>query len=251
MTLAQYSLYEGWRGYIFLTNVLLVLICAALAEFSSMLVLTDTWQTRVAIYAFTARISLVSVLSIYVINSLIRDRIDKQTEWHLSIDGPRYAYLYGRVSGFLVTGLLMAVVTGIYPLLYADNADVLLWLASLFSETAVVIMLSAFIAVTFNNTVLGFIAAGAFYILARNIGNFVLMTRSPILEGGNETVNFASRMIEVVHYIIPDFWQYADSRWLLYGDGSLAGLSAILMEAMIFSLLLLFAASIDLYRKNL
>lgn len=250
-TLAQYSLYEGWRGHVFLTSVLLVLICAALAEFSGLLVLTDTWQTRVAIYAFTARISLVSVIAIYVINSLIRDRIDKQTEWHLSIDSPRYAYLYGRVTGFLVTGLLMAIVTGIYPLLYAQNMDVLLWLSSLYAEIAVVIMLAVFIAVTFNNSVLGFITAGAFYILARNIGNFILISQSPVLEGENETVNIASRIIETVHYVIPDFWQYADSRWLLYGDGSLAGLSAILVEALIFSLLLLFAASIDLYRKNL
>ncbi|MDZ7734832.1 MAG: hypothetical protein U5P41_00745 [Gammaproteobacteria bacterium] len=150
-----------------------------------------------------------------------------------------------------MTGLLMAIATGLYPLLYAQNMDVLLWLASLCAEMVVVIMLAVFIAVTFNNSVLGFMTAGAFYILARNIGNFILVSQSPVLEGENETVNIASHIIETVHYVIPDFWQYADSRWLLYSDGSLAALSAILVEALIFSLLLLFAASIDLYRKNL
>lgn len=249
--LAQYGLYEGWRGHVFLISVVLVLVCAALAEFSGLLVLTDTWQTRIAVYAFTARISLISVIAIYVINSLIRDRIDKQTEWHLSLDSPRHAYLYGRTAGFLVTGLIMAILAGIYPLVYTSGSDVLLWMISLFAETAIVIMLAVFIAVTFNNSVLGFIAVGAFYVLARNIGNFVLIAKSPVLETGDATVTVPGRLIGGVHYIIPDLWQYADSGWLLYGDGSLTGLSAIVFEALIFSLLLLFAASIDLYRKNL
>lgn len=249
--LAQYGLYEGWRGYIFLISVVLMLACAGLAEFGGLLVLTDSWQTRIALYAFTARIAVISIIAIYVINSLIRDRIDKQTEWHLSIDSPRHVYLYGRVAGFLITGLIMAILAGIYPLMYVPNPDVLLWVISLFAETAIIIMLAVFIAVTFNNSVVGFIAVGAFYLLARNIGNFVLIARSPILEGGNETANIAGYLIKAVHFIMPDFWQYADSSWLLYGDGSLAGLALIIFEALIFSLLLLFAASIDLYRKNL
>lgn len=249
--IAQYSLYEGRRSHVFLLTLALLFSCAALSEFCGLLVLTDSWQTKVSIYAFLARLALVAILTVYVISSLLRDRIDKQTEWLLSIDSPRHVYLYGRTLGFLVTGIFLVVLCGVYPALYSDFNNVVIWILSLGAEISIVVMLSVFVATTFNNNVTGFIAVGAFYTLGRNIGNFLLLSQSPLLQGEERTIDAARYTIEAIHYVMPDFWRYAETGWLIYQEAGLKTLSANIIEALIFCTLLLFAANIDLYRKNL
>jgi len=249
-TIAQYSVLEGLRGRVILVGCTLILASILLAEFSGQLVLTDTWQTKISIYAFLARISLIALIAIYIINSLVRDRIENQTEWLLSTDMPRVSYLLGRTLGFLIVTCVVVALVSIYPLFYSQAGSASLWIISLLAEALIVVFLAVFIAITFNNTVISFITVSAFYLLARNIGNFVLIAQSNIVADQTMFISLARYAMNLVHYLLPDLWRYADTRWLIYDEGNTDSLIIILVETIIYSLLLLSAAAFDLYRKN-
>lgn len=251
VVIAQQGLQEAWHGRFYLLLVAVVAVCALLGAFAGELVLIGSEGTRLAVYNFTLRLALVAVCSIHIIQSLLRDRIDKQTEVLLSLDMPREVYVFGRLLGFIVVLFLAVALAAVFPLWQVDPVVTAGWALSLFAELAIVACLSVFVAISMNNPAVCFSLVAGVYLLARSMGNLLLLSHSPIVQTGETGLEVAKLTLKLINILLPDLWRFAPSEWLLDNaiDPSMLGVN--LLSAGLFCVLLAIAGSFDLHRKNL
>ncbi len=249
--IAQQGLKEAWYSRFYLLLCLVVALCAGLGLFAGELVLSGADGTRISIYNFILRLALVGVFAIHVIQSLLRDRIDKQTEVMLSLDMPREFYVLGRLLGFLAVLFFGVLIAVLYPLWHVSPTTALGWALSLYAELAIVICLSVFITISINNAAGCFSLVAGLYFLARNMGNLLLLSQSPILESRGDGMEWMTSVLQAINMVLPDLWRFAPSRWLISDAANLPTLGMNLLTAAIFCLLLFAATGFDLHRKNL
>ncbi len=80
MVVAQQGLTEAMYSRTYLLLSIVIIVSASIGMFAGELVLSGTEDTRLVVYNFTLRLSLVSIIAIYTIQSLIREKADKQTD---------------------------------------------------------------------------------------------------------------------------------------------------------------------------
>lgn len=251
VAIAQQGFYEAWRSRLFMVLTVVVGLSIGLAQFASALVLTGTLSTKLAIYSFSIRLALMAMFAIYTSQALIRDRIDKQTELFVSLDMKREIYFLGRLLGFYQVIVLAVIITILYPGYYTDLSATAGWGISLITELAIIVTLSAFITLSLNNVTASFITVSAFYLLARSMGNLLLLAQSPILQGQEAGIEWARSTLRLLNLLLPDLWHFVRTEWLLIEDFSWAEPGNNLLVACVYCLLLFMAACFDLHRKNL
>lgn len=249
--IAQQGLQEAWYSRFYLLIIIVVALCAGLGEFAGELVLTGAEGTRLTVYNFSLRLALVAIFAVHVIQGLVRDRIDKQTELFLSLDTPREVYALGRLLGFLAVLAVSIVFAALYPAVHIDTAVAMGWAVSLFAELSIVVTLAVFVTISINNVTACFSLVAGFYLLARNMGNLLLLSQSPILEGQQAGLQWARSVLQFINVLLPDLWRFARSDWLINNSLSLSHVGVNLLAAGVFCLLLFAATGFDLHRKNL
>lgn len=249
--IAQQSMTEAWYSRLYLLIIVTVLICIGLGAFAGALVLTGDKSTGLIIYNFSLRFALVAIFAIHITQGLQRDRIDKQTEMLLSLDMPRVLYLLGRTVGFLGILAVCVLLATIFPLWQVNPIVGVGWAISLYAELGILICLSVFVSSSIRNPAASFIIILGVYLLARNIGNLLLLSQSPILDQANIFIQWMRLALETINVLLPDLWRFASSGWLASNSIDINTIWMNVMSAVIFSFLLLMAAGIDLYRENI
>ncbi|MCS3904426.1 ABC-type Na+ efflux pump permease subunit [Methylohalomonas lacus] len=251
VVIAQQGLKEAWYSRFYSLLCLVIVLCAGLGLFAGELVLSGADGTRLSVYNFILRLALVGVFAIHVIQSLLRDRIDKQTEVMLSLDMPREIYVLGRLLGFLAVSLIAVLVAILYPLWFSSPLTVAGWGLSLYTELAMIICLAGFVTISLNNAAACFSLVAGLYFLARNMGNLLLLSQSPILEGRDSGLDWMTAVLQAINTVLPDLWRFAPSEWLINNTADLSAVGMNMLTAAIFCLLLFAATGFDLHRKNL
>lgn len=249
--MAQQGLIESWHSRTYLLLSTIVIVCAAIGIFAGKLVLTGAVETSLVVYNFSVRISLVAIISIYTIHSLIREKSDKQIDIMLALDMPRQIYIFGRIAGILLILLIAVMLAALYPLLHINASVVIMWSLSLFAELSMIVSLSIFVAISISNTSASFSIVMGGYLLARNMGNILLLTESPILQGQPVSMEWITFILDVLNLLLPDLWRYAQSTWLIRGEINTGVLAVDILSAALCCLVLITASAIDLSRKNL
>lgn len=249
--IAQQGLQEAWYSRFYLLVAVITVICAGLGLFAGELVLTGSEGTRLTVYNFSARLALAAVFAIYVAQSLLRDRLEKQTEIYLSLDMPREVYVLGRSLGFMAVLVIGVCLAALYPAWHVSLGVTSGWALSLFAELSIVLFLTVFVTITLNNAAASLSVVAGFYLLARNMGNLLLLSQSPILEGREGGLEWAKSVLQLINVVLPDLWRFAPSDWLIGNTVNTADLAMNILAAGLFCLLLFTAASFDLHRKNL
>ena len=179
-TIGKYTALEALRtrvpGTALLTLALLV--CASL--FIRELAITEAARFQTSFYAAAARLAAVFLTSVYVLASITREFNDKGLEVVLALDVTRTHYICGKLAGFMVAAVLIAVIVSTPLWVLAPAGAAASWTASLMVELALITALSLFCVVTFSQLLpaAGFVAA--FYLLARSITAMRLMGAHPI-----------------------------------------------------------------------
>lgn len=251
VVLAQQGLREAWYARLFILVLAVLVVSAGMAEFAAGLVLTDTLSTRLSIYGFTSRLALIAIITIYVIQALTRDRLDKQLELLVSLDVPREFYLLGRFLGFVLVLGIIAAMAGVYPIIHVSAATALGWAASLGLEMMLLVALAVFLTISINNMTICFGLAAGFYLLARNMGNLLLLSESNVVQTGDALIDWIRSLLSTINVFMPDLWRFARTDWLLDNRFAMTELGMNCLSGVIFTALLLMAAAFDLHRKNL
>jgi len=168
----------------------------------------------------------------------------------LALDLPRAHYLLGKLAGFsaIAAGLALAVAIPLLPL--AGWEPVAQWTLSLTAELAVVVALSLFCAITFNQLMPAASFVLAFYLFARALSAIRLIGGNPIAQTDSLAHQVMTWLIEGLAFVVPGLDLWTRSEWLVDGTARWAALGGILGQAILFVTLLGAAAVFDLYRKN-
>ena len=128
------------------------------------------------------------------------------------------------------------------------NKAYFLWVLSFYAELIIIANVAFFFSMVLSSSVASVLITGAFYLLSRMMGQ-ILGIIERFEYGG--TFSFMETIMLGISTIIPRLDLMAQSGWLLYGTNEDSiGYGFIILQALVFSFLILSAAMIDLKRKQ-
>jgi len=250
LTIARFTLLESIKNRLF-TLVLVSVVClSGLTLFIGELAVTETAQIQSAISGMTLRLFAVFIVCIFVITSMIREFNDKGFELIISLPVERYSYLVGKMVGFCLLGVFIAIIVSIPLVLISPASQLVLWCLSLICELWILISLSLLCLITFKNITSAFSVVMAFYLLARTISTIQLIGSSPILETTALSHKVITMIIDAIAFLLPALDQFSKTEWLVYGGAGSSEYLFVAGQTVIYVTLLFAAACFDLHRKN-
>ncbi len=251
VTIARYTLLEALRTRLpWLFAIVLALILGA-AYFIQQLAITESARLQIGFSAAATRFAAVFMLSLHVLTSMVREFNDKGLELTLSFDLRRSHYILGRLCGFTLIALLLALIATLPQLLLAPPQAALQWGLSLALELAIMTALSVFCIVTFTQLMPAASFVCGFYLLGRALTAIRLMSDTPMVGGDTLSHRVISVLVELLAMVLPALDRFAQSAWLVDATATWPALGANAVQASIYIALLGAAAMFDFYRRNL
>jgi ABC-type transport system involved in multi-copper enzyme maturation permease subunit len=250
LTIARFTLLESVKNRLFTLVILGVVCLFGLTLFIGELAVTETTQIQSAMTGMILRLFAVFILCIFVITSTIREFNDKGFELVISLPVDRYTYLAGKMVGFCVLAVLIAIIVSVPLILISNASQLLLWCLSLICELWILITLCLLCLVTFKNITSAFFVVMTFYLLSRTISTIQLIGGSPILETSKLSHLVINKIIDAIAFVLPALDQFSKTEWLVYGGGGSSEYLFIVGQTVIYISLLFSAACFDLHRKN-
>ncbi len=249
--IARFTLLEARRTRLAWLLVAGMLVAAALALFAGALAITGAGGVRTALIAAALRLFAVLVVALFVATSMVREMNDKVADLMLALPMPRATWYFGKLCGYALVALAIALATGAMVACFAPSPAVLAWTVSLALELILVAALALLCLFTFNQVPAALCAVLAFYALARSIDALQLIAHGPVLAAHGLADRVAVALLDGIALLVPHLGRFARSEWLLYDANAWAELAANAGQWAIFVLVLAAAALFDLYRRNL
>ncbi len=249
-TFSLYTVREMANNRLLAITITVALVGLAFAGFASEIAITENEEIQVALLAALYRYCAVFVTMVFVVSSIVREFNDKCIELYLSMPISRTIYFVGKSVGFILTGMILALLFSIVLLLYADVTQVIQWWLSLTMELAIVAVFAFFAVLSFNQQITASVfITFFFYLLARLTDTIILVSQSQILPEtlGNNIIEF---MLWGLYTVLPRIAAFTKTDWLVYGE-NYAELWPILAQSVIYCLLLGSMAMWDFVRKNI
>ncbi len=251
LTLARFTLLEAWRTRLAGLFVIALLLVFGAAYFLQQLAITESVRMQIVFSAAASRLVAVFVLSLYILTCIVREFNDKGLELTLSFDLRRSHYVAGRLLGYLIIALIMALIAGAPQLMLAPPAAVLQWSISLALELAVVTALSLFCVMTFTHLMPAASFVAGFYLLTRTLTAIQLMSASPLAAEHVLSHQVMAWLVDGLALVMPALDRFTQSAWLADAAAGWPAIGACAAQAALYSTLLIAAAMFDFYRRNL
>lgn len=249
-TIAFYTFREALHARFWGLAALIVVAAVAGGFFVQQVAITDSGRIQTAFLAAILRPAAAFVLSLFVISSMVREFDDKRLELFLSLDMPRAAYAVGKLAGFAAIAVPLAACVCLPLAVVAPAGQAAMWGASLLCELWIVAALSLFCVLTFSQTLPATAFVAGFYLLARSIGAIRLIGGSSPGDDG-PTARLMAHAADAVALFLPRLDEFTQTAWLVNASGDWRQLAPIAAQTLIYTALLVSAALVDLYRKNL
>jgi ABC-type transport system involved in multi-copper enzyme maturation permease subunit len=249
-TIARTTLLEAVRSrMLWLVGCLLVL-AFGLAGFLQQVAIIETAPIQAAIIAALLRACAAFLTAAFVVISMVREANDKVLELMLAQPWPRAAYLLGKFVGFSTAAVGLALAFSLPLLPFAPAAGVAAWALSLACELAIVAAMSLFFVLTLTHVVPALAAVLGFYVLARSIAAI------QIVAGAAEasvawTDRLAGWIVQGIGFLLPRLDLMTQTAWLVEAAPTPAAIAGVVLQAAVYSLLLVAGAQFDLQRQNL
>ncbi len=248
-TIAYYTFREATQNQLFVLTLIGLVCLLGVAEFVGDLAISETRQFQISLLANIGRWFLVITVALFVITSMIREFNDKGCDLILSLPVSKPTYYFGKLLGYFLLGLVIALSLSVLMLLYADTQALMIWLISLVCEAVIVMALSMLCLFTFSNITIAFIATISFYMLSRSIDAIQLISVSPILETNTISQEFMTSLVNLIAFVLPDLSRFTRTEWLVYGV-NIDEMGFVLVQTAIYLTLLVAAGLFDLSRKE-
>ena len=250
-TIARFTLLEAIRIRLPLVVVAVFGLIWAISYFVHQISITESARLQSSFFAAAARLASVFMLALYITSSLAREFNEKGLELVLALDVPRSSYLIGKLAGFIVIGTALAFAAAL-PLIGAVPVQVLaIWSLSLAFELAIICAASLFCIVTFHQIFAAVTLVAGFYLLARSITAMRLMAESSMLGALSDARPALNFGVEALAYLLPPLDRFSQTEWIAARAVEADALGPIVMQSVVYVGLLLGAALIDFYRREL
>ncbi|MBF8271171.1 MAG: hypothetical protein HW380_276 [Magnetococcales bacterium] len=242
--IAWVTVLEGIRTRLVGLVVAVLGVGLTLAFFAGALAVMEVREIQVAVLGTFLRLGAVLVMALFVLNAQVRELDDKGLYLALSLPIPRAGYFFGRLMGFSMIALVVALLFTVAVLFFSPVLQGALWGVSLFFELLLIVALALLCLFTFNQVPPAFAMVMAVYILARSVIALQWVGQGPI------NVWLMNRFIDGLAFVLPALDRFTQSEWLVYGNGGWQDLAFVVAQGVLYLALLSAAALIDLYRKN-
>lgn len=249
-TIARYTLLEALRTRLPVLVLSAIVLLAAGGYFIQEIAVTESVRLQTGFYAATMRLTAVFMTGLYVLSSVSRDFNDKGMDIVLALDLPRSHYILGKLVGFLAIATLIAVAVSVPLAMLAAPVAALQWGTSLALELSIVVALSLFCIVTFNQLMPAASFMLAFYLLARALTAIRLMSAHPLVDADALSHRLISMMVDGVALVVPALETWTRTAWLVNNPAAWAEISALAGQSVLYIVLLAAATMFDFYRKN-
>jgi len=250
VAIARFSVLEALRTRLPLLTAGVILMLLGASFFVREIAIAESGRFQTAFYAATTRYAIAFVAMLYVIASVSREFQDKGLELVLALDLARAEYVLGKLLGFLAIAGALALAVGVPLFALAGIEPAVQWTISLGVELAVVVALSLFCAITFNQLMPAAAVVIGFYLLARAIVAIRLISANPIAGADALSHQFMSWLVEGIALVIPALELWTRTSWLVDQPAEWTALAAIVGHGGLFTIVLAAAAVFDFYRKN-
>jgi ABC-type transport system involved in multi-copper enzyme maturation permease subunit len=251
LTLARFTVLEALRTRLIWLFVIALALIFGAAYFVQQLAITESARMQIVFSAAATRLLTVFILGLYILTSVVREFNDKGLELTLSFDLRRSDYILGRLLGFMLIALVMALIAGLPQLVLAPLPAALQWVCSLALELAIVAALSLFCIVTFTQLMPAASFVAGFYLLARTLWAIRLISDNPIVDDNPLSHRVMAWLIDALALVLPALDRFTQSAWLVDHAAGWSAVGICALQAGLYTALLGAAAMFDFYRRNL
>lgn len=248
-SLARTTLIEAVRNRLLWLAMIVVVIAFGLAQFLNQVAITESREIQTALLAAPLRVTAVFMLAVFVITSMVRESNDKIAELLLSLPTPRYAYLFGKLAGYALVAVILALISALPLLPFANSQGLVLWTISLVCELLVVTAMSLFCVLSLVQVVPAFAAVAGFYLLSRSMAAMQIIAGAP-LQDPTLADRVVNSIVGLIALLLPGFDGMTQTTWLLGSAPGLGTLGHLVGQTALYLVLICSAALFDLYRKN-
>jgi ABC-type transport system involved in multi-copper enzyme maturation permease subunit len=248
--LAHYTIVEAVRTRLVVLTVCAIGIIFGASFFVREIAITESTRFQTAFYAATVRYACVFIGALYTISSVAREFHDKGLDVMLALDLPRWHYIVGRLAGFLTVAVLIAGLASLPLVTLASAQPVVQWGMSFALELCVIVALSLFCAVNFNQLLPAFGVVASFYVLARALTAIRLISANPIAHADAMSHRVMAWLVEALAFVTPSFDSWTRTAWLVDSAATHTALLSIAAQSALFVSLFASAAIFDIYRRN-
>jgi Cu-processing system permease protein len=249
-TIARYTLLEAIRTRLPQLVAAVVVLLGATSLFVHAIAVTESTRMQVGIYASSTRLASVFIASMYVLASVTREFNDKGLDIALALDLPRSHYILGKLTGFLLVGVCLAVAATLPLTVLVPPEAALQWGLSLALELGIVIALSLFCTVTFRQLIAAASFVMAFYLLARTLTAIRLMSAHPLTGADSPGQHLIQLLAEGLALVMPALDTWTQTAWLVNHPANWLHIGALFGQGIVYIAFLAAAAMFDFYRKN-
>ena len=242
---------EARSSRVILSAAIIFCLGLAIAIFLGEIAITETRQTQAGIAAGFFRLAILFFLSLFTINSIVRDMNDRMLLLYLSLPISRSVFIIGKFLGFATLGVTFALIATLIMANFANPETVMLWGFSLALESFLLIGFSLLCAFSFGQITLAFASVAGIYLLSRTLTAILLMASNP-LRGTQELLSqkFINGILSIMDYLLPRMDRFTRSDWLMYEHIETGEIIFVMQQTVVYLALLLAAACFDFYRKN-
>jgi Cu-processing system permease protein len=249
--LAHFVLLEARRSGLPWIVLAACFVALGLAGFVSRLALTESAQLQASVVATLFRTAAVFVLAAFVVTGMVRETNEKGIQLLLSLPISRSAYYLGKLTGFAISGALLAAAFSIVLLWWCPPTAVFAWFVSLAVETALIAAVSLFFVSSLGHVVPALAAVGGVYLLGRAISAIQSIAASPLAPESGTAQQMAVWAIDGIALLLPPLNRVTQTEWLLYAPPTVLEFMQLMGTLAIYGLLITAAGLFDFHRRNL
>ncbi len=249
--LAWLTLLEGRRTRFLTLAVVAMVVGWLVSGFAGELAIIEAREVGVGILGSWLRLCAVLLITLFAVNSQMRELHDKQLELFLALPRPRGVHLVGRVMGQGVVALLLALLFAVPLMWRVPVGQVALWGFSLWVEQVIVAIFALKSVLVLRQVPLAVVATCGFYVLARSLEALQLVGHGPVMPVHSPFLIFVNSIIVTLTYLIPALHRFTRAEWLMYGSGGWEDFFFIAAQGLAAGLLLTGMALLDFARRRI
>lgn len=250
LPLVRYVLKAAVRDRFLLSLFLLAALGTSLAVFIGSSAVVESDKFALVFTAGGLHFSGALGLLLFAVFYIRRAFDTRDVDYMLARPLSRHAFLLSHALAFSVLALTTAFFVVLAVAIVAPHQDIgglALWGFSLAAEYVIIVNAALFFSMVISTAVGGAMATAGLYVLARLMGEIL-----GILELGTQGAVYKGMagLMYGISLVIPRLDLMAQTTWLLYGPGDGVGALFILGQCIVFSILLITAALVDLVRRQ-
>lgn len=230
--------------------VALLIAGVVLALFIGEVAISDSERIQPGMLAAFLRPGILFILSLFVVNSCVREFQQPCFLVLLSLPMHRATLMLARLLAFSLISALVVLLTCAILALFAPLAHLPLWGLTLWLESLIVISFSLVCALSFSQVPMAVFLTGAFYLLSRCIPAMLLIANNPAIQTSSTGHTVLLATVEFIALLLPDLDQFARSEYIMYGAPETLQLGTLIAQSGTYIILLAGIALFDLYRRN-